>query len=49
MIDFEKIVEEICAAIKSQNMDNQFREILGDIVNLKDLEKLENELRDIKI
>lgn len=49
MIDFEKIVDEICAAIKSQNRDNKINEILGEIVNPEELEKLENELRDINI
>lgn len=49
MIDFEKIVDEICVAIKSQNRDNRIKEVLGGIVYPKDLEKLENELRDINI
>jgi hypothetical protein len=47
--DIEKIVDEICKAIKSEKRDIQINKILGQIVNPSDLEKLENELRDFSI
>jgi hypothetical protein len=46
---FEKIVDEICKAIKSEKRDTQINKILGQIVNPSDLKKLENELRDFEV
>lgn len=47
--NFEKIVDEICKAIKSEKRDIIINKILGQIVNPSELEKLKNELRDFKV
>lgn len=44
MNEFEELVEEIANAIKIQKRDNSIKTILGDKVDPKDLEKLEDEL-----
>ena len=47
--NFEKTVDEICKAIKSEKRDIQINKILGQIVNPTNLEKLKNELRGFEV
>ena len=44
MSDFERLVEAIAAAIKTQKRDDSIKKIFGESIDPKVLEKLEDEL-----